>query len=592
MIVKSRAFGWVQDASTIEKLRATVEIFDPQSPTYKLLIEERIPNLVKEPDRRDRFLAELSLTPLKLKYTDLVGTAHKDICTGILRAALKGQGREFIRNWPADNYLRWAHALGFIRHDRDTDSFSITEFGLKYTRSHPKTVGSKQQLLPNSDQQDTDFDETEILSQAFLSYPPVMRVLNLLADGSHLTKFEIGSQLGFIGEDGFTSLPQNILVRALDQTEDSKKRNDMRSDWEGTSDKYARMIANWLKHIGWVEQERKTVVATFGNEEYTDYISQAYVITPDGRRARNRGLGTSIQSRIPKKVFWEMLATKEKSRDYIRTRRTLILQEIGKKSLSVQALQQMLTDNGFNESEKTILSDLKGLEQIGLNIQQHQNGYFLRDTIQHLTIPVPTAGNTVKDEVQELIDQCRERLEYVSHDYLILIEQSFSGDSNRAFEMKTVELLVEQCGFNGLHLGGANRPDGLIFTEELPEDYGVIIDTKAYKESFNVPASERRKMIQYVNENIDRYESHPTKWWKQFPTDLEMFKFLFVSGSFGGKYEDQLHEISRLTQNTKGAAITSYNLLLLAEEIAKKKIDLQNIGEKFSCLSKVEIEGD
>ena len=591
--MRTRAFGWVQDASTIEKLRATVEVFDSESPTYKLLIEERIPKLIKEPDRQKRFLDALSRTPLELKYTDLVGTAHKDICTGILRAALKGQGREFIRNWPADNYLRWAHALGFIQHHSSDDNFTITEFGLKYTRSRPEKVSGSQQLLPNFNQQNTDYDEKDILSEAFLSYPPVMRVLNLLADGLHLTKFEIGSQLGFVGEDGFTSLPQNILVRALDQTEDSKERNNMRSDWEGTSDKYARMIASWLKHMKWVEQSKKPVVATFGNEEYTDFISQAYVITPEGRKARSRGLGTNIQPRVPKNVFWEMLATKgnEKSRAYIRTRRALILQEIdNKKSSSVQELQQMLTNEGFDESETTIVNDLKGLKQIGLNIQQQQNKYVLRDTIQNLTIPSLTAEETVKDEIDELTDQCRELLEHVPHDYLVLIEQSFSGDSNRAFEMKTVELLVEQCGFNGLHLGGANRPDGLIFTQELPEDYGVIIDTKAYKESFNVPASERRKMIQYVNENIDRYVSHPTKWWKQFPADLEMFKFLFVSGSFGGKYEDQLREISRLTQNTKGAAITSYNLLLLAEEIAKKKINLQNVGEKFSCLTGVEMK--
>ena len=49
-----------------------------------------------------------------------------------------------------------------------------------------------------------------------------------------------------------------------------------------------------------MEQERKTVVATFGNEEYTDYISQAYVITPEGRRARNRGLGNKHPKQNPK----------------------------------------------------------------------------------------------------------------------------------------------------------------------------------------------------------------------------------------------------------------------------------------------------
>ena len=571
--MKTRTFGWVQDSHLIAKLRTTVEVFNYGSPTHHALIEKQIPRLVTEQDRRDRFLVELSRKPLKLKFTDLVGTAHKDICTGILRAALKGQRREFMRNWPAENYLRWAHALEFIQYDRNHDSFSITEFGMQY-------IGT---------QLESD-EEKEILTQALLSNPPVMRVLNLLADGSHLTKFEIGSQLGFVGEDGFTSLPQNILVRTLVQMEDRKKRNQKLRDWEGTSDKYVRTIASWLMKMGWLEKIEKRVEETFGNETLECVIGQAYVITDAGLKARRRGLGTNIQKRISKNVFWEMLATQGKSRDYIRTRRALILQEIDKKDSSIQTLQQMLANKGFKESESNIAADLKGLERMGLNIRQQQNRYVLRDTTRHLTIPDLTTEENVEDVIQKLVDQCRECLEHVSHDYLILIPLSYDKKRSQLFEMKTVELLVEQCGFNGLHLGGANRPDGLIFTQELPEDYGVIIDTKAYKESFNVPASERRKMIQYVSENIDRYESHPTKWWKQFPTNLEMFKFLFVSGSFGGKYEDQLHEISRLTQNTKGAAITSYNLLLLAEEIGKKKIDLQNVGEKLGCLSEVEIE--
>ena len=592
----TRTFGWVQDGGKIENLRKTVEIFDHQSSTYQVLIENRIPTLVEERDGRDRLLTELRKMPLKLKYKDLVGTAFKprpqSRCNGIIQAAIEGRNKPFLVDWAASSFLKWAHALGFIQYDRkeSEDSFSITEFGLKYTRSRPKKVGGSQQLLPNFDQQDTDLDEKDILSEAFLSYPPVMRVLNLLADDSHLTKFEIGSQLGFVGEDGFTSLPQNTLVRALSQTEDSGERSRMLADWDGTSDKYARMIANWLKYMGWIDQEKKLVEVPLRGGKYECTIGQAYVITDAGLKARRRGLGTNIQKRIPKNVFWEMLATKGKSRDYVRTRRALILQEIDKKSSSVQALQQMLATKGFNESELNVADDLKGLERIGLNIQQEQNGYFLRDTIQHLTIPTLTTEQTVKDEIQELMDQCRERLEHVSHDYLVLIQLSFSGDSSRVFEMKTVELLMEQCGFDGLHLGGANRPDGLIFTQELPEDYGVIIDTKAYKESFNVPALERNKMIQYVDENTERYESHPTKWWKHFPSDLEVFKFLFVSGKFGGKYEDQLRRIAISTKNTPGAAITSYNLLLLAEEIAKKKIDLQNVGEKFGCLSTIEIE--
>ena len=588
-MMRTRTFGWIQDSGKIENLRKTVEIFDHQSPTYRILMDQRIPELVKEPDRRDRFLTQLSLTPLKLKYRDLVGNDSKEMCTGILQAALKGQRREFIRNWPADNFLRWAHALGFIEYESSEDDFSITEFGLQYARTKPENTDNSG-LFTQPNQQDTGLGEKEILSQAFLSYPPVMRVLDLLADGSHLTKFEIGKQLGFVGEDGFTSLPQDILVMELAQTAAPKDRREMLANWDGTSDKYARMIAGWLEYIGWVKKEEKLIEVALGNQVYEYGIPQSYRITADGLKARRRGRGINIQKRIPKNVFWEMLATKGKSRDYKRTRRAIILQEIAKKSCSLQALQQLLADEGFSESEATIVNDLKGFEQMGLNVQQEQSVYFLQDTIQNLTIPSLPTKETVKDDIQKLMDECREHLEHVSHDYLVLIELSFSGKDSKIFEMQTVDLLVKEYGFNGLHLGGANQPDGLIFTHKLPEDYGVIIDTKAYKDSFNIPASERNKMIQYVNENIQRDAPHPMKWWRDFPTDLGVFKFLFVSGKFGGKYEDQLRRIAISTQNTPGAAITSYNLLLLAEEIAKKKLNLQNVGEKFGCLSTIEIE--
>ena len=56
--------------------------------------------------------------------------------------------------------------------------------------------------------------EQELLVNAILAYPPAIRILNLLSetDEAHLTKFEIGQKLGFIGEDGFTSMPQKIFI--------------------------------------------------------------------------------------------------------------------------------------------------------------------------------------------------------------------------------------------------------------------------------------------------------------------------------------------------------------------------------------------
>ncbi len=573
----ARTFGWIQDPGKIQNLRRTVEVFDNQSPTYCELIDGLIPTLVEKRDGRDHFISELKHVPLRLKYKDLKGSAftprEDSRCNGIIQAAIKGQKREFISDWAADNFLRWAHAIGFIQYDGDTDSFSITKFGLRYTKTESGTS-----------------DEKEVLSQAFLSYPPVMQVLNLLANGDHLTKFEIGKQLGFVGEDGFTNLPQNILVRSLAQIEDPKERNRMLTNWEGTSDKYARMIARWLEYMGWVTQEEKQVIATFGDKEYRSSIPQSYLITPSGLKARRRGQGTSIQKRIPKNVFWEMLATKGKDRAYIRTRRALILQGIAKKSLSMETLQQLLAEKGFSESKTTITNDLKGLKQIGLNIRHEQKGYFLQDTIQNLIVPSFATKETIKSDIQESIDRCRELLEHVPHDYLVLIPLSFSGrEGSRLFEMKTVELLVDQCGFDGLRLGEADRPDGLIFTQQLTEDYGVIIDTKAYSKNFNIPRQEADKMTRYVNENIQRDSRHSPKWWEHFPSNVNLFKFLFVSGKFGGQYENQLRRISRSTQDTTGAAITSYNLLLLAEEITREKASLQDVQEKFGCLSEVEI---
>ncbi|MCZ6677127.1 MAG: hypothetical protein O7E52_07730 [Candidatus Poribacteria bacterium] len=113
----TRTFGWVQDPGKIENLRKTVEVFDSESKTYRELVQTRIPTLVSERDGRDRFLSELSRVPLNVAYADLVGTAFyprsQSRCNGIIQAAIKGQRRKFIGEWPADNFLRWVHALGF-----------------------------------------------------------------------------------------------------------------------------------------------------------------------------------------------------------------------------------------------------------------------------------------------------------------------------------------------------------------------------------------------------------------------------------------------------------------------------------------------
>lgn len=565
-----RTFGWVQDPGKIENLRKVVEVFDYNSVTHKELRDKIIPKLVEERDGKSKFINELNNRPLCLKYSDLVGTAFTPRssarCNGIIQAVIKGQRRPFISDWPADNFVRWAHALGFISYTYETDSFSITNLGLKYTNSEK---GSE--------------EEKEILEYAFLSYPPVVRVLSLLSNGEHLTKFEIGKQLGFVGEDGFTSLPQDILVMSLATTEDNKVKNKMKQDWDGSSDKYARMICGWLKKLGWVVQRPKQVTAKFGLEKYTETITQAYLITPEGLKALRKGLGINKVSRIPKNVFWEMLSTKGIDKKYIRTRRGYIIKILMNASrlLSAEEIKHKLKSYGFDEDIETIEDDIKGLVNIGLNIKEESLGYRLHDTINDFVIPSFTTEVTRKSEVLQLKDNCRKQLRYIPHEYLSLIDISFDGSQNRLFEMQTIDLLINQCGFKGKHLGAQRKPDGVVYTDGLKHNYGIIIDNKAYSGGYSIPISQADKMERYIRENQTRSEEvNPNKWWEVFLNDLTDFKFLFISSVFRGNFEDQLKRISTNT-GVNGAAINSYNLLLLAERIKSGQLTLDVTREFF-----------
>ncbi|HEX2927876.1 MAG TPA: restriction endonuclease FokI recognition domain-containing protein, partial [Ruminiclostridium sp.] len=118
-----RTFGWIQNPGDFGKLKRTVQIFDHTSSVHIDLKENRIPRLICSADGRDSFIAVLNLIPLKLKYSDLIGTSFTPRssarCNGIIQAALEGQKRDFTDNWTSDGFLRWAHALGFVDYDHE-----------------------------------------------------------------------------------------------------------------------------------------------------------------------------------------------------------------------------------------------------------------------------------------------------------------------------------------------------------------------------------------------------------------------------------------------------------------------------------------
>lgn len=568
-----RAFGWVQDPSNLRSLCDVVAVFDANSEKHKDLIHNIIPKLVEERDGRNDFIKALQSTPLKIKYAQLVGTSFTprsmSRCNGIIQATVKGQGRDFIGDWPADNFVRWAHCFGFIKYDYTDDTFEITNKGLELTNA--RETGEALSKI-----------EKELLINAILAYPPAIRILNLLSatEDTHLTKFEIGQQLGFIGEDGFTSMPQKIFIRSLANAE-AKERKTMKADWEGSSDKYARMIASWLEKLGLVEKTPKTITVLSAGKEYTETIGQAYMITANGITAIRKANGKSKHKRIVKNVCWEMLSTKGADREYLRTRRAFILKYLSenKNSVSVFDIINYLKTVNLNESENTILDDIKGLQNIGINILEKDNGFVFDDEINDFIIPLPQS--LAKSDLAETKEIIREKMSNLSHEYLALIDLAYDSKQNRLFEMKTLDLLTEECDYQGLHLGGSRKPDGIIYTNSDKCKYGVIIDTKAYSKGYNLPISQADEMERYIGENQTRNEKvNPNKWWEHFADDVNEFYFMFVSGHFIGNFKSQIERISK-NKGINGTALAVTNLLLCAEAYKSGQFTHETIKRKM-----------
>ena len=562
-----RTFGWVQDPSDFKSLIKVVSIFDNKSETHKELVNEKIDRLIEERDGKSHFLEVLNSIPLKIKYADLVGTSFTPRssarCNGIVQATVKGQVRDFISDWPADNFVRWAQALGFIKYNYFDDSFEITEEGLNLTGA--KTIEEKEDILIDS----------------LLSYPPAVRILNLLSDGKVKTKFELGKNLGFIGEDGFTSIPQDVLIMTLATTEDTKERNKLRTDTEGSSDKYARMIAKWLSKLGLLVQVAKEVELNIGGKNYKEKIGQSYMITAKGIQSLNKVNGRSRHKRISKNISWEMLATKGTDRNYIRTRRALIIKSLieCKSGLTLEEIRDRLEIQTISELFTVVKDDIDGLINIGLNIEKIGEKYYFNDEINDFIIPI--IENSEKSEFTQEKDNLREKLDTLSHEYLSLVDLAFDSQQNRLFEMKTVELLTKECNYKGVHLGGSRKPDGIIYTENSTDNYGVIIDTKAYSNGYNLPISQVDEMVRYVEENNKREkERNSNEWWKEFGDNINKFYFSFISGKFIGNIEEKLQRITIFT-NVYGNAMTIITLLYLANEIKANRLKTMEVVKYF-----------
>lgn len=577
----NRAFGWVQDAGSFENLKRVLAAITPDSKLNALLREELIPTYVPERyGRQELIMAITEENCNAVSYDFLKGygsskqlTVAENIemfgyseeeaedivrkggrgnaaCSGIGQAAItaqknlpNGEKKPYQGDWSTDSFIRWGISLSFIKYDSTTDMCSVSDLGRRFALSEG---GSE--------------EEKEIIGQALESYPPACRILKLLAEQGHLTKFEIGRQLGFVGEAGFTSLSQSYYVGGICTATTLAEKTDIRQNFEGSSDKYARMIAGWLCQIGWVKKIPKTVTERYLDRNYTAEIGQSYMITTQGLSHVNRILGRTRHRRSPKTVFWNMLATAAPDSVYLRNRRFHILQALTSPK-TVEDIRSYLSARGIEESVVTIQDDLNNFTNIGLEIECREMMYRLKDEIVSLEIPID-ALHTERTEFSAVKEEVRARLRNVDHRYLALLDLSYDSSANREFEIETMSLLTVELEFQGLHLGGSRKPDGLFYKNAD----GVIVDTKAYSNGYNLPIPQADEMIRYIEENKSRGDINRNHWWENFCDEVQNFSFLFVSSEFRGSFLDNIRYIHDRT-GYDGAVISAKNLLLFAERI-------------------------
>jgi hypothetical protein len=208
------------------------------------------------------------------------------------------------------------------------------------------------------------------------------------------------------------------------------------------------------------------------------------------------------------------------------------------------------------------LDDIHNFTNIGISVQSSGGTYKITDNITRLTIPAVNEPSE-KSDITKIKDAVSEKLKTVNHKYLSLIDLAFDSRADRDFEIQTIALLVNEIGFEGCHLGGSRRPDGIIYKDTQ----GIIIDNKAYSEGFTLPIGEQDKMRRYIEENQERDAAiTPNRWWLNFPLDVSVFSFLFISSFFSTDISTKLNQLSLRTK-AQGGAINVQNLLLLAEEI-------------------------
>lgn len=592
----SRAFGWIQNPNNFGKLKKVVQIFIKDSQYYNELINGELEKIYSE-ERRNELLNLLLTDNSHIPFDDLKGakrfpdgfegpkTRPNQVAFGLVQLAA-GNPCEFstkkYKTWTDDYtsgaYVDWALTLNFLKIDQN-NIVSITDLGNRFATS-PK--GS----WKSSKSYEASREEKDILVNAFIAYPPAVRVLKLLEENKQkngskalLSKFRIGHELGFSGEPGFTSFSEDEWFEVLSNQPVTSK-SDFRSKVEGSSDKWARAIASWLAKVGLVTTEKLHKLIN-SNDEYTGH---AYKINMAGEIALKRAEGYSKYSPSIKYIDWTMLATSVRNKVYVRTRRAYTIKAI-QSSSSIEQIQYYLDERGLFEGIGVLKADIKGLIRFGLNIIDESKKVLLKDNINNFRIPNINVTDELKDrDLQKIKSSLQNQLENMDPADIEIIEMAWKKSPTKSkntidatlFEAKTVEIMKKYIGLAGEHLGGPKKPDGFLYDIN---NFGIILDTKAYSQGYPLDITQQREMQDYIDDAKNKKPGFPkNEWWRIIPSTMSNndLNFVWVAGDFTGNYLEGVKN-THIKSGINGTALDVETLLRLADKVASgqmKKTEL------------------
>lgn len=570
------SFGLGQDVSqNLKELAKVASIFVKDSNTHRCLLENRLDEVVLDSDIKSELKTILSTSPINPTWRQLTGTRTDGEANSLVQAIFSGQGQRLaIVDWAAQNYVSVAVAFGLLKFKRTDKSFILTSLG-------------KEAVELYDENKMVELDE--FMYQRLLEYPYAAWLIRLLGNNpdKQFSKFDLAENFGFIDELGFDSIPVQILLNGIAQAElenDNESKKRIKSNFEGTSDKYMRWLAGVLVKAGLATSTPQKVNHKYKGKDFLLSVGPMYQITAKGLTALKQVNGGSRYPRSSKRVMWEFLATKDKNASVLKTSRSLILKYLVEKNnpINVNKLAEFINADypKLEVTPEEIIDDCKGMCRIGIEIINSNDMLTLKENLIDFEIPIEREKVLEKTEVDKFKNLLRSRLTHINHSYLkgidIASKKNTTNAENTEFEIISTQLFTDELGFSGQHLGGSSKPDGLVWDERSV----FILDSKAYSEGFSLTSGHTDAMGRYIRQFKERDKRITPTWWDLSPSELSETYFAYISGRFLGNYEAQLKNF-RQDVATDGGALEFVKLLLLANAYKAGKMSLVQVKESI-----------